>query len=197
MTPHQERLLAHDLRMPPRRAMEYHLPTGRLVREEEARGLEGPVATVGDVSSLTARRLGLSPVLSVFDGRTRMLPVPSFARAVEGEPLAVAGCPLNTLSKEMSEAVRRGLSEGPALLRADGEEDLAVLAVVLFAPDGTNVLYGCPGRGLVHAVVDDGARSDVEALVDLMRDARRGRFIYSEHAVYIRSVRLTLQKACI
>jgi hypothetical protein len=55
----------------------------------------------------------------------------------------------------MNDAVK----EPEALIIVDGEEDLAVIPLVIAAPDGIIVIYGQPGEGIVLNEVDEGAKA--------------------------------------
>jgi uncharacterized protein (UPF0218 family) len=57
------------------------------------------------------------------------------------------------------------------LIEVQGEEDLAALACIAMAPDGSAVLYGLPDRGVV--VVKASARARGQAL-DILRRMDRG-----------------------
>jgi uncharacterized protein (UPF0218 family) len=47
----------------------------------------------------------------------------------------------------------------------DGEEDLAVIPLVLAAPSGAAVLYGQPGEGVVLRIVDASAKREAETIL--------------------------------
>ena len=180
MTPLQERLLSADLRVPRGSMERYYRPCGEPFDPSLVPSLDGVVATVGDVTSAVVMAGGAVPRLSVFDGRTSMLPLGSFGRMVEGLPRRVAECPFRMLTADLSRAVRDGLSgEGQSLVEVVGEEDMAVLAAVAFAPDGASVMYGTRRDGLMRIEAGEASRAAVEALVERM-DARRHTFIYSQ-----------------
>ena len=51
----------------------------------------------------------------------------------------------------------------------DGEEDLLVLPVCLFAPENSVVMYGQPNEGLVVAEITDEVRDKVQKIVNQMK----------------------------
>ena len=51
----------------------------------------------------------------------------------------------------------------------DGEEDLLVLPVCLFAPENSVVMYGQPNEGLVIAEITDEVREKVQKIVNQMK----------------------------
>ncbi len=123
---------------------EFKVPIGRRIEENDLRTYESPIV-VGDVVSLAARKVGISPLLSVYDGRTER--------------------------KEMAEAVRNAL-EGkvPAIIRVDGEEDLALMPCILFAPIGTVIVYGWPGVGMMAVTTDAMIKEKIRKLWNKMEE---------------------------
>ena len=57
--------------------------------------------------------------------------------------------PAGTLSAELLDGLKEALDHMPALVCVDGEEDLAVIPLVMMAPEGALILYGQPGEGIV------------------------------------------------
>ena len=70
------------------------------------------------------------------------------------------------VSSSLADATRRSIASGKkTLVRVLGEEDLAVLPAVLFAPLGTAVIYGQPNRGLVLVVAGENEKEKVARLL--------------------------------
>jgi len=86
----------------------------------------------------------------------------------------VARNPPGTISDDLVRAVRDAVGHPPALIFVEGEEDLAVLPLVLAAPPGVVVLYGQPKEGVVLREVDAEAKALAAAFVD--------RFVHEENA---------------
>ena len=127
--------------------------------------------TVGDVVSLTMRRNGIRPILSVYDGYTERHEMTEFAALVEGEEKKVVANPAGTITDELDDAVRNALTSGTTdLIRVEGEEDLALMPCVLHAPIGTEIVYGWPGKGMMVITTDDSVRKRVEELWNMMED---------------------------
>lgn len=126
--------------------------------------------TVGDVVSLTFRKHGVRPMLSIYDGFTERREMTEFAGLVEDEPKEVVVNPAGTITAAMAEAVRRGIEGKTGLIRVDGEEDLAVLPCMVLAPDGTRIVYGMPGRCMMAIVVDDAVRDRAKELLSRMEE---------------------------
>ncbi|MDD1655951.1 MAG: GTP-dependent dephospho-CoA kinase family protein [Methanomicrobiales archaeon] len=119
------------------------------------------VYTVGDVVTHHLVRAGVTPDVAIIDGHTMRTPctrVPSLpCRRIE------ARNPRGTISDELILAIRDAVAHPPAVIVVEGEEDLAVLPLVLEAPTGALVLYGQPGEGVVLRRVDREARKAARA----------------------------------
>ncbi len=138
---------------------------GRPVDIEEIRNANMTV-TVGDVVSLTVREAGIVPALAVYDGYTERREMTGFAVLVGrlGLEETVVANPAGTITRELDDAVRNALENGPALIRVEGEEDLALMPVIRHAPDGAMIVYGWPGKGMMAVIDDEAVRSRIETL---------------------------------
>ena len=147
-------------RLQPELREEFSKPVGRDISTEELKH-HTTLVTVGDVVSLTARENGLVPLLSVYDGFTERRELTGFADLVKNEKLAetVVENPAGTVTSALEEAGRNVLSGRSAgIVRVIGEEDLALLPCVLYAPEGAVVVYGWPGKGMKAVDTDASAR---------------------------------------
>jgi len=149
-------------RLQPELREEFQRPVGRDLPDEELKHYHAKqIITVGDVVSLTVREYGLVAILSVYDGFTERRELTGFADLVKREGLAetVVGNPAGTITSQLDDAVRNALDGTPGrIIRVEGEEDLALLPCVLYAPDGAVVVYGWPGKGMKAIDVDAGSR---------------------------------------
>jgi uncharacterized protein (UPF0218 family) len=118
------------------------------------------VYTVGDVVTHNLRKKGITPAIAVVDGYTMRSPCNRMP-AVHGECISVKN-PAGTLTNELIHALERAVRNPPATIIVDGEEDLAVIPLVLTAHDGAIVLYGQPHKGVVLRTVDSGARKTAQ-----------------------------------
>ena len=129
------------------------------------------IITVGDVVALTMRRNGIRPILSVYDGYTERHEMTEFANLVEGEEKEVVSNPAGVITDELEDAIRNALSSGNTdLIRVEGEEDLALMPCILHAPEGAEVVYGWPGKGMKIVSTDDVTRKRIEELWKMMED---------------------------
>jgi uncharacterized protein (UPF0218 family) len=121
------------------------------------------VYTVGDVVTYRLIQQGLRPEVAVIDGHTMRSPC-------DRSPVMYARCisvknPPGTISDEMMDGLRQAVLHPPVLILVEGEEDLAVIPLVMIAPDGSVILYGQPGEGVVVRVVDTGAKEKAREML--------------------------------
>ena len=159
-------------RVPEEKRHIFKEPIGSELKESELiKHHDTKIITVGDVVSLTMRRNGIRPVLSVYDGYTERHEMTEFATLVEGEDKVTVVNPAGTITDELDDAVRNALTTGNTdLIRVDGEEDLALMPCILYAPEGAEVVYGWPGKGMMIVSTDDVTRKRVEELWKMMED---------------------------
>ena len=97
--------------------------------------------------------------VAIVDGYTRRnrylidIPADAFVIAVDNPP----GCISPMLIAAVQEAVSDWRKKH-TVININGEEDLALLPLLLFAQSGTVLLYGQPNEGIVTLVVDDTSR---------------------------------------
>ncbi len=118
------------------------------------------VYTVGDVVTHNLLKKGIIPTVAVVDGYTMRSPCNRMP-AVHGECIPVKNPP-GTLTDELICALERAVRNPPSTIIVDGEEDLAVIPLVLTAHDGAIVLYGQPHKGVVLRTVDSEARKTAQ-----------------------------------
>ena len=128
--------------------------------------------TVGDVVSLTVRRNGMVPLLSIYDGFTERHEMTGFAAYVESHGLEerVVDNPAGSVTRELEDAIRNAITGDAGIIRVEGEEDLAVMPCILHAPDGYDIVYGWPGRGMMCVTTDERIRKRVKELWNKMED---------------------------
>ena len=165
-------MFERDLVLPESQRAAFKEPLGREMDESELDidNAQTRYITVGDVVSLTFRRHGVRPLLSIYDGSTERREMTDFARLVEGEAKEVVSNPAGRITAGMADAVRRGIGGEVDLIRVDGEEDLALLLCLLYAEDGTVVVYGMPGRCMMAVTTDGAVRKRVAELAARMEE---------------------------
>ncbi len=126
------------------------------------------IATVGDATFRNLSTLGIAPDLAIVDS-FELRASCKIPKQLPKKQLAVsnpAGKITPSLVAAIKKAVASSLDAGVRIaIVVRGEEDLAVLPVVLALPLGSVVLYGQPKKGIVAAVVDETAKQKVTMLL--------------------------------
>ena len=153
--------LREDLKEP---LGEIYTDAGTLLAE-----VSGPLIAVGDIVTYHLEEAGHPPDVALIDDRTERSAVDEKVQQALSESDIEVENPAATLTDELLRALRTALdTEAPTRIRVDGEEDLAALPAILAAPDGASVVYGQPGQGMVHVVVDAENRAWVRDFIGQM-----------------------------
>lgn len=126
------------------------------------------IYTVGDVVTAKTLKAGILPAIAIIDGYTRRLPCPP-ALLHQARQILVKN-PAGTITDELVDAIQDAADNPPALIVVDGEEDLAVLPVILAVPEGGLLLYGQPGEGAVLCTVDQPAKERAQSMLNLFEE---------------------------
>lgn len=118
------------------------------------------VYTVGDVVTHNLWKKGITPTIAVVDGYTMRSPCNRMT-VVHGECIKVKN-PAGTITDELICALEHAVRNPPSTIIVEGEEDLAVIPLVMVADDGAIVLYGQPHKGVVLRTVDSEARNTAQ-----------------------------------
>lgn len=112
------------------------------------------------------------PLLSIYDGFTERHEMTGFATYVESHGLEerVVNNPAGSVTRELEDAIRNVITGDTGILRVEGEEDLALMPCVLYAPDGYDIIYGWPGKGMMCVTTDERIRKRVKELWNEMED---------------------------
>lgn len=127
---------------------------------------------VGDASVANFLKLGIVPNLSIFDFKIQRKEV--YAKV--GDLGFGKGQKYQTVKNEPAEitrglviAIYKNLAGSFNLIKVDGEEDLAVLPLVLLAPLGAYVVYGQRNRGIVSIDVSEQKKSEFLKILELFQ----------------------------
>lgn len=163
----REEWLSKDFQLTEDLRREFQKPFGDLLLNARSlsKDRERLIITVGDVTAKTFNDLSLEQNLSVIDFKVGR--IKKFANIQE---LGFAGAEVifnvdnppgfitsHTLRK-LIEIFKLGLRE-KTILQINGEEDLAVLPIVLIAPLGTFIFYGQPHEGLVKVIISEDSKN--------------------------------------
>tara|TARA_Y100001960_G_scaffold309884_1_gene368773 strand:- start:412 stop:909 length:498 start_codon:yes stop_codon:yes gene_type:complete len=155
---------------------ELKIPLGKLIsdssseKESYIRKIysEKVIITVGDATSQLLLDMGLVPLLHIVDGQEkRQKRSPPLADSINTEITVKNNA--GEISDESFNLIKNIFDKNPPIrLLVDGEEDLLVLPVCLFAPLNSVVMYGQPNEGLVIAEITNEIREKVQKIVNQM-----------------------------
>jgi uncharacterized protein (UPF0218 family) len=121
------------------------------------------VYTVGDVVTFNLIRSGRVPAIAVIDGHSMREPF-NGPQGDFGKCYRVIN-PSGTLTNELIRVLGQAVKAPDTLIFIEGEEDLAVLPLVLEAPRGAIILYGQPGEGVVLCEVTPEAKQKAREML--------------------------------
>ncbi len=125
------------------------------------------IITVGDRTTEKMIEFGLIPSLQIIDSqekRSKREP-PKLANATE---LTVDNPAAEITSQSIAIIQQAFTMEPPVRINVNGEEDLLVIPVCIYAPENAVVLYGQPNEGLVIVKITPEIRNKTQKLLDLM-----------------------------
>ncbi len=125
------------------------------------------VITVGDRTTEKMIEFSLIPSLQIIDSqekRAKREP-PKLANATE---LTVDN-PAAEISPQSIEIIKQAFAmQPPVRISVNGEEDLLVIPVCIYAPKNAIVMYGQPNEGLVIVKITPEIRNKTQKLLDSM-----------------------------
>lgn len=150
-------------------------PLGRLLKGDDAYGrlleeasrLRPPrIVAVGDVVAEDSLRHGLRLDVAIVDLKTKRRSRPIDIGRHFDHSTSVRNPP-GHVTAEAIDAIREALARGaPTLIVVEGEEDLLTIPSVIYAPDGSMVIYGQPDEGVVVVDVNEGSRGFFRGLLE-------------------------------
>ena len=151
-------------------------PLGELVLQEDVSkenilnkvSSESIVITVGDKTTENIIHLGIIPQIQIIDGlekrNQRNIPIDETIRTE-----LTCKNPPGEITEESIQVIRKAFSSKPPVrITVDGEEDLLVIPVCIFAPENSVVMYGQPNEGLVLVHVTPEMQAKVQKILDSM-----------------------------
>ncbi len=130
------------------------------------------VAAVGDMTAFYLLESGMQPDLIIVDHKTKRTQTPEHIKQSlmqdRYKTVEVVNPPA-TLTRDLLDAINNSLSGNERTkIVVDGEEDLATLPVILYAPLGSVVVYGQPNEGSVIVNVTPEKKAQIKNLMDKM-----------------------------
>ena len=125
------------------------------------------VVTVGDRTTEKMIEFGLIPSLQIIDSKEKRekREPPKLTNATE---LTVDN-PAAEITPQSIDIIKKAFTMQPPIrLCVNGEEDLLVIPVCIYAPENAIILYGQPNEGLVIVKITSEIRNKTQKLLDLM-----------------------------
>ncbi|MBM2851957.1 MAG: hypothetical protein HW420_504 [Candidatus Nitrosotenuis sp.] len=124
------------------------------------------IITVGDATTEKMLKFNLIPSLSIVDGlekrEKRIIPLNNAAKLFCDNP---AG----EITIQSIDMIKDALkTKPPVQIMVNGEEDLLVIPVCVYAPQNAIILYGQPNEGLVIVKITQEIRNKTQELLNLM-----------------------------
>ena len=150
-------------------------PLGEVVLEDQLKEVLSDlekIVTVGDLCSLTLYERDIIPDIAIVDFATRRGDVGNMRAKILkiGQSVINVNNPPGVITQELWDAVKLAFqSKEKVRIEVIGEEDLATLPAVWFAPEKTAVIYGLPGIGLIVVTDLEEAKKKVKKVLDVMK----------------------------
>lgn len=151
---------------------ELKIPLGVLLRDTSKENISkhipqnSYVITVGDATTEKMLNFGFVPSLQIVDGyEKRGKRVPPHSTATK----LFCDNPAAQITPQSIETIKQALATKPPVqILVNGEEDLLVIPVCIYAPEDSVVLYGQPNEGLVIVPITQEIRNKTKNLVNRM-----------------------------
>ena len=151
------------------------IPLGTLVPESQADKTNikkhlsdnSYIITVGDRTTEKMIGFDIIPSLQIIDSHEKRLKrkPPQLDNATE----LYTSNPAAEITPQSIRVIRQALTmQPPVRINVDGEEDLLVIPVCIYAPEDALVLYGQPNEGLVITKITPEIRNKTQKLLDSM-----------------------------
>ena len=145
------------------------LPEDTVTKENIQKHLsdDSYIITVGDRTTEKMIEYGLIPSLQIIDGiekREKRKPI-----TLENTTELTVDNPPAEITVPSIDLIQEALTmKSPVRILVNGEEDLLVLPVCLYAPENAVVLYGQPNEGLVIVKITPEIKDKAQRTLDLM-----------------------------
>ena len=153
-------------------------PIGKLVNEKKLLQIlknEKKIVSIGDTVTYTLLKNGFEPIFCIVDYKTHrgvcedeiVEKIKSFSKKtikVENPP--------GLITDDLYEVIKiifKNLEYGPFRIEVEGEEDLASLIVLLFAPIDVTIIYGLPDKGVLVVKPTKEIKDKVKKILDIMK----------------------------
>jgi uncharacterized protein (UPF0218 family) len=160
------------LKLPDSLRDELKIPLGILLKDTSKENIlrcvpkDSYIITVGDATTEKMLSFGFVPSLQIIDGyekRGKRIPPQSTATKMHCDN------PAAQITQQSIDTIKQAFaSKPPTQILVNGEEDLLVIPVCIYAPENSTVLYGQPNEGLVLVPITQEIRNKTKNLLDRM-----------------------------
>jgi len=145
------------------------LPESQVTKENIQKFLSenSYIITVGDRTTEKMINFDLIPSLQIIDSqeKRKKREPPRLANVIE---LKVDN-PAAEITPQSIDIIKKALSMQPPIrINVNGEEDLLVIPVCIYAPENAVIMYGQPNEGLVIVKIAPQIRNKTQTLLDSM-----------------------------
>ena len=121
--------------------------------------------SVGDYTTKFLEDRGLKPKIEIFDLKTQR----GDEIYYDKQGSISVNNPPGYITSELIQAVESAIkSKNRSLIRVIGEEDLAVIPIIFYAPLNSLVVYGIPGKGMGCITVLENVKNLVNKIIEMM-----------------------------
>lgn len=146
------------------------LPDNQVTKENVLKHVSSAsfIITVGDKTTEKMLKFEIIPSLQIIDSQEKR-----FKREPPSSTNVVTSLscdnPPGEISTQSIDAIKNSFKlKPPVRITINGEEDLLVIPVCLYAPDNSVVMYGQPNEGLVIVSITQEIRKKTQLILDSM-----------------------------
>ena len=164
------------MKLPDNLREQLKIPLGLLLLESDAtkKNIQKHISensfiiTVGDRTTEKMIEFGLIPSLQIIDGQEKRIKR-DIPKSFDISTTLTCENPAAEITDQSIETIKKAFaSQTPVRITVNGEEDLLVLPVCIYAPENSVVMYGQPNEGLVIVKINPEIRNKTQTLLDLM-----------------------------
>lgn len=163
------------MKLPEKIREQFKSPLGVLLPEEKADKQyiseflsdNSYIVTVGDRTTEKMISYDLIPSLQIVDGQEKRVK----RDLPKSENVTTITCdnPAATIADSSIDLIKKAFGmKPPVRILVNGEEDLLVIPVCIYAPENAIIMYGQPNEGLVIVKITQEIRNKTRELLDLM-----------------------------
>ena len=164
------------MRLPDTLRDQLKIPLGLLILENEVdkKNIQKHISknsyiiTVGDRTTEKMIDFGLFPSLQIIDGQEKRIKR-NIPKSFDVSTDLTCDNPAAEITTQSIETIKKAFtSQAPVRITVNGEEDLLVIPVCIYAPENSVVMYGQPNEGLVIVKITPEIRNKTQKLLDSM-----------------------------